>query len=283
MTCTYVARVYTQLAKTACLIGVFALAGCAASHAIDAAIVRAWERSESMPLATRIDETLTIERAYSIQKKVVQSMLGDRTPVGFKAGFTSSAAQSRFGADEPVAGVLLTAAHQTPPVLQLSALRGLHLETEVAMRVGKRIDSRLTSTATLIAHIDGIAPAIELPNLDYADPQHLSALDIIATNVAAAYFRTGTFLSPRERDPNDVTVRLTCDGEEVNVGSGRDAMGDQWQAALWLVNTIIDMGWTIEPGQVLLTGALGNMVKARAAHCVASFANWGELSVTIEP
>lgn len=140
-----------------------------------------------MPLATRIDETLTIERAYSIQKKVVQSMLGDRTPVGFKAGFTSSAAQSRFGADEPVAGVLLTAAHQTPPVLQLSALRGLHLETEVAMRVGKRIDSRLTSTATLIAHIDGIAPAIELPNLDYADPQHLSALDIIATNVVLSH------------------------------------------------------------------------------------------------
>lgn len=235
-----------------------------------------------MPLATRIDETLTIERAYAVQTRIVHATLHGRRPVGFKAGLTSSAAQDRFQTDEPVAGVLLTPPLQTPTPLKLSELRGLYLETEVAMRIGKRIDNRLASTAALAAHVDGIAPAIELPNLDYEDAQHLRALDIVASNVAATYFKTGQFVSPDERDPNEVIARLTCDGEDVSVGSARDAMGDQWRAALWLVNTMIDRGWTIEPGQVLLTGALGNMVRARAARCVASFGDWGELTVAIE-
>lgn len=270
-----------QIAQNTCFIGTLALCGCSTTHSIDAAILDAWKRNEAIPLATRIDETLTIEGAYALQTRFVRKTLRDETPVGFKAGLTSLAAQRRFGASGPIAGVLLVAASSTPCELQLSALRGLHLELEVALRIGKRIDRRLSDVDALKKHIDGVAPAIELPNLDYQTPEHLTALDIVASNVAAAYFVTGDFLSPSRRDPNALVATLVCDGESVNVGNARDAMGDQWTAALWLVNTMIDQGWTLQPGQVLLTGALGQMVRAHAGTCVGDFADWGHLTVRI--
>lgn len=243
--------------------------------------MRSMKRGESLPLAHRIDETLTIERAYTMQKNIVRKRLEDRMPVGFKAGLTSEPARKRFHAAAPVAGVLITPASQTPPTLSLAKLRGLHIETEVAMRIGKPIRTRVESVEELRAHIDGIAPAIELPNLDYETPEQLTAVDIVATNVAAAYFIVGDFIAPTARDPNKALARLTCNGSELNVGRARDAMGDQWKAALWLVNTMIEQGWTLERGQLLLTGSLGRMLRAEPGDCIADFGDWGRLEIRL--
>jgi 2-keto-4-pentenoate hydratase len=258
----------------------FLLAGCA-STAIDHAIINAWNGNDSIPLAHVIDETLTIERAYRVQTRIVQSALRTQRPAGFKAGLTSHAAQARFRTKAPVAGVLINESADTPHPLQLSKLRGLHLETEVALRVGIPIRARLKSTEDLRAHIDGIAAALELPNLDYEHPDQLEAVDIVASNVAATYFLLGEFAPPQRRDANRVPTSLECEGERLSSGKGRDAMGDQWTAALWLVNTTIDQGWTIEPGQVLLTGALGQAVRAQPGQCVADFGDWGRIEVEI--
>jgi 2-keto-4-pentenoate hydratase len=177
--------------------------------------------------------------------------------------------------------VLWTDPKQTPAVLQLSKLRGLNIETEVAFRIGAPIRKHLTDVSEMQRHVDGIAAAIELPNLDYTTPAELTAADIVASNVAAAYFIVGEFESPAKRDPNLAAPRLNCEGQEVNVGHARDALGDQWQAALWLVNTMVDQGWSIEPGEILMTGALGRMLPAKPGHCVADYADWGSLEITI--
>jgi 2-keto-4-pentenoate hydratase len=260
----------------------FVLAGCALTASrVEREIIDAWNRNEPAPLAHLIDETLTIERAYEIQTRIVRKNLRGRSPSGFKAGLTSKPSQQRFDAPGPIAGVLIMTAMDTPPQLKLTELRGLHLETEVAMRIGKPIRDRVASIEELRSHIDGIAPAIELPNLDYARADQLNALDIVASNVAAAYFRVGEFVAPASRDANGTTPVLECDRKEVNRGRARDAMGDQWAAALWLVNTALEHGWTLEPGQVLLTGALGKMVPAQPGHCIADFGEWGKLEVHI--
>lgn len=264
---------------------VFLLLGCSAltTQRIDEAVIHAWQRNEPLPLAHRIDETLTIERAYETQTRSVRRVLADEKPVGFKAGLTSKPAQARFSADGPIAGVLLKAPSSTPRELKLSELRGLHIETEVAMRVGEPIRRRLTSVDELRSHIDGVAPAVELPNLDYQDANELNALDIVATNVAAAYFLLGEFASPQQRDANALSASLSCNGREMSRGNAREALGDQWTAALWLVNTMLDQGWTIERGQVLLTGALGKMVPAQPGRCTADFGPWGRIELRLFP
>lgn len=243
----------------------------------------AWREHRPLP---NIDETLTINSAYQVQTRSVRAKLQDAPPAGFKAGLTSTVAQARFKTNGAVAGVLFKeGARRSADTVRLSELRGLHIEVEVAMRIGTAIDQPLADVTALRDHIDGIAPAIEMPNLDYVAPQALDAVDIVATNVAAANYIVGDFISPQQRDPNAVAVRLVCEDQEVTTGHARDALGDQWQAALWLVNQMVEQGWRLDSGQILLTGALGRAVPATKGRCVASYhaadIEWGTLTVNV--
>lgn len=233
-----------------------------------------------------IDETLTIASAYQVQTRSVRARLRGASPAGFKAGLTSAPAQARFKTNDAVAGVLFKegALHSADSV-SLREARGLYIEVEIAMRIGTAIDRPLADIAELRAHIDGIGPAIELPNLDFAQPQSVDAIDIIANNVAAAKYIVGDFVSPLERDPNAVDVRLVCNDQEMFTGKATDSLGDQWRAALWLVNKMVAEGWSITPGQVLLTGSLGKMLPGATGHCVASYhsssTQWASLAINV--
>ena len=83
-------------------------------------------------------------------------------------------------------------------------------------------------------------------------------------------------------DLNAVEVTLSRDGETVNTGKGTDALGDQWQAALWLVNTTLEHGWTIEPGQLIITGALGNMIPGKSGRYIADYGDMGTIAFEIQ-
>ena len=246
-------------------------------------IVTSWREQQPLP---NIDETLTIDTAYRVQTRSVRTRLQGATPAGFKAGLTSAPAQARFKTNHAVAGVLFKeGARKSADTLRLSELRGLTVEVELAMRVGTTIDKPLADVAALREHIDGIAPAIELPNINYVNLQAVDVTDLIATNVSAANYIVGDFVSPQQRDPNSVAVRLSCNDQEVMSGKARDALGDQWQAAFFLVNTMIEQGWKFEPGQILLTGALGRAIPAAVGRCVASYhaadQPWGTLTVNV--
>jgi 2-keto-4-pentenoate hydratase len=261
-----------------------ALTGCSSpQQRIVDEIVTSWREQRVLP---NIDESLTNDSAYRVQTRSVRAKLQGANPAGFKAGLTSAPAQARFKTNDAVAGVLFKeGALQSTGTVSLREARGLHIEVEIAMRIGTAIDKPLADVAALRAHVDGIAPAIELPNLDYAQPQSLDAIDIIATNVAAAKYIVGEFVSPQQRDPNAVDVRLTCNDEEMFTGKGSDSLGDQWRAALWLVNKTLEQGWQIEPGQILLTGSLGKMLPGATGHCVASYhtnhTQWASLEINV--
>jgi 2-keto-4-pentenoate hydratase len=268
------------------IVSVFlGLAACISpQRRVASAVLEARGNNEALPLPHVIDETLTIAAAYRIQKRLVEEVLDGAQPAGFKAGLTSLPAQKRFHAEGPVAGVLMPwGLRHSGDTLDLSDLRGLHIETEVAFRIGTAIREPLATVDEMKRHVDGIAPAVELPDLDYATSQQLNAVDIVATNVAAAAFILGEFAAPDSRDPNEVAPQLICNDALVNAGNARDALGDQWQAALWLVNKIVEQGWSVEAGQVLMTGALGRMVPAQAAQCTATFGKWGTIELRVVP
>jgi 2-keto-4-pentenoate hydratase len=58
-------------------------------------------------------------------------------------------------------------------------------------------------------------------------------------------------------------------------------MGNQWEALYWLINHIIDQGYTIGEGQVLLTGALGEVLPCEPGSYEADFGNVGTVSFTV--
>ena len=276
----------TRAARSIASMSLICLVLCACSsperRVVDE-IVTSWREQRALP---KIDETLTIDSAYRVQTRSVRERLQGASPAGFKAGLTSAPAQARFKANDAVAGVLFKeGALQSASTVSLHELRGLHIEVEIAMRIGTPIDEPLADVDALRAHIDGMAPAIELPNLDYTQPQSLDATALIATNVAAAKYIVGAFASPRERDPNATEVRLVCNDQEMFTGKGTDALGDQWRAALFLVNQMVRQGWRIERGQILLTGSLGRMLPGTTGHCIAGYhshrTQWAQLEINV--
>ena len=72
-------------------------------------------------------------------------------------------------------------------------------------------------------------------------------------------------------------VALQHDGATLHEAQASDLLGDQWQALLWLVNRVVELGYVIELGQLLLTGALGPAHPAKQGDYVATFTGMGEI------
>jgi len=238
------------------------------------------EEQKPIPVLSKT-ANLDEQMAYQVQKAYVQKQLSHNRVAGFKGGLTSPGAQKKFGLNSPVAGVLFTSGKITGyPVVDRKAFRGLLIETEIAFLVGQPIDHPLKDVGELKERISAVLPAIELPEAGFANLQEVKGVDVIAANVGAVKFIAGLSKKPSE-DINNVRVTLYHNGRVVNQGKGSEVMGDQWQAALWLVNKMIGEGYKLEPGQILMTGALGQMLPGQPGKYLADYGSFGKVYFTI--
>ena len=217
--------------------------------------------------------------AYRIQKAFVRHRYGWGDIAGYKGGLTAQPAWEKFGLTAPVVGVLAAEGAQKGTVAG-SDYAKLMIETEIAYRFATRIDAPVADIATLKTLVDGVAPAIELPDLGFADLANLNGRDLIAANVSARGFIVGQWQAPTV-DVNGITTRLYRNGALVSEGQARDAMGDQWQALLTLVNILVEQNRTIEPGQFIITGVLGKMVPGEAGEYRGEFGVLGEVGFRV--
>jgi 2-keto-4-pentenoate hydratase len=75
---------------------------------------------------------------------------------------------------------------------------------------------------------------------------------------------------------------LTRDGELVDTGAGAAALGDPAAVVAWLANTLAADGIGLEPGHLVMTGALHAAVPMRAGErYTAEFDRLGSVRVTI--
>ncbi len=206
-------------------------------------------------------------KAYAIQAIVVKDVYGTKI-AGYKAGLTSPITQQRFGIDQPVLGVLPESG-QLSSGATLALVPGLKIEVEIGFLVG--VDDQPAA----------MLPIIELPRLDYADMKQVSLADIVATNVSAYRFISGTTGVP---DPNvrSYEVSLDKDGKELFSAFGLDALGDPLDSYAWMVNKIRAIGYELKPGMIMMTGALGRVVDAEPGTYVAHYGPLGELEFRIE-
>jgi len=271
-------------------IAVVLVAGCETIDPVQEGSYRVTEalrNQQPVPMLSPLyGKELTIDRAYRIQRLTQEQLFQGRAPAGFKGGLTNAAAQQRYGANEPIAGVLppgamLKADEIDGYRVRLKDFRQPMVEVEVGYRVAQRITQTLPDVKTLQSYLGEVMPAVELPDMQLASAD-VRAVDIIVANAYASHVITGLGRAPALTDPNAVSVTLYKDGEVLNQGAGRDVSGDQWQALLWLVNRTIESGWTIEPGQVLITGAMGKPVPMSGGIYVADFGRFGRLEWSVE-
>ena len=81
---------------------------------------------------------------------------------------------------------------------------------------------------------------------------------------------------------NFLGIEVHKEGDLLLKGDSSDAMGDQWQALLWLVNQTVANGWEIEPGQLLITGAIGKMLPASIGFYQVSYGALGHIDFYVE-
>jgi 2-keto-4-pentenoate hydratase len=241
-------------------------------------LMQAEATHQSIPVLSVQYPAMDIPLAYRVQKTYVEKKLTTEKIAGFKAGLTSRRGQKRFGVSAPIAGVLFESGKLTGKVtVDKEAFRHLMLETEIGFVIGSPMTQPVDDVAALRKSIKAVMPIIELPDVGFADMKRLTGVDIIAANVSAKQFIAGQPQLVDGVDLNTLTVTLSLDGQEMSQGIGAEASGDQWQAALWLVNTMIEQGWTIEPGNILLTGALGKMLPGNPGEYVADYGSFGTI------
>ncbi|HSC35350.1 MAG TPA: fumarylacetoacetate hydrolase family protein [Thermodesulfobacteriota bacterium] len=246
-------------------------------------IFEAERENEPIPLPTTGNPGLTLEGTYEIQTEYVRLKLGNDKIAGYKAGLTSRGAQEKFGVSTPVSGVLFSSGmYMNSPSVDGSKLRGPVIETEIGFVVGKPIEEKITDAGRLMDHISTIMPVIEIPEAGFADMNKLKAEDIVAANVGSAAFITGAQKPLANDDLDGLIVELVSGGETLYEGRGSDAMGGQREALLWLVNSVLGNGWKIEKGNILITGALGNVVPANPGRYEARYGGLGNISFEIK-
>ena len=217
------------------------------------------------------------ENAYRVQSFFVQKLLAqnDDTIAGFKAGLTAEPQMKRFNATSPAGaplfrGGLIEVLDSSKPI-RLKPFKGMMLETELAFKTAQPITEVLKDESALKDLIASVHPAVEVPQLFFADMGKVDFFEIVASAIGSKIFMVGSPFLLTEINPDEVKVRLTVGGDVVNEGKATDALDGQWRALLWLVNTMVERGYKIEAGQYLLTGALGKMIPAKSGLYVADF------------
>ena len=184
-----------------------------------------------------------------------------RRVVGHKIGLTAKAVQQQFGVDQPDFGVLFDdMAVVDGGILEASCVLQPRVEAEIALVLGRDLDSEVISADDVMAATDYAIAAIEIVDSRIADWQ-ISFADTVADNGSSAFFVLGS----QKRTLEDLDL-YTCgmvleiSEEIVSLGAGAACMGHPLNAAAWLAETLVRRGEGLKAGEVVLTGALGPMV-----------------------
>ena len=246
-------------------------------------LINAYKDNKPLPIISDRCPHIDQVAAYKIQKKFVQQRLENDTVAGFKAGLTSIKSQNKFGTETPVAGVLLASGlNKGSPDVDIKNFIMPMIETEIGFIIGKPINKPVLEINMLIDKIEAVVPVIEIPDIGFEDTKRVKGVDIIASNVASTDFILGNAKTFSNIDINEISVTLFSNGNVINRGVATDAMGNQLKALLWLVNEIVKHGWVVEPGQIMITGALGKIIPGKQGKYSADFGILGNISFNMK-
>jgi 2-oxo-3-hexenedioate decarboxylase len=197
---------------------------------------------------------LTLPAAYAIQHAVIARRLnrGERL-IGIKLGFTSRAKMAQMGVSDIIVGQL-TDAMRAPDGGEVDLARFIHprIEPEIAFRLARDLDPADPGT-DIEAAVDAVAPALEIIDSRYQNFR-FSLPDVVADNTSAAAFVVGPW-HPVGPSLANRAVRLTVDGEPVEIGSTAAILGHPTRALHALLTMAGRYDFPLRAGDVVLAGA----------------------------
>jgi 2-keto-4-pentenoate hydratase len=158
-------------------------------------------------------------------------------------------------------------------------------EPEFAFRMGRSLPPRSTpySVEDVLAAVDTLHPAIELPDSRFADFAKAGEAQLIADNACAHLFVLGAPTTADWRAVDLVEQRpvVTLRGQRF-VGYGGNVLGDPRVALAWLANELRQLGVTLKAGEVVTTGTCHPPLSIQPGdRFEADFGAFGRVSVAL--
>jgi 2-keto-4-pentenoate hydratase len=205
------------------------------------------------------DDVRPITRAdgYAIQARLEPR---SAAPLyGWKIAATSKAGQAHIAVDGPLAGRLLRErVFEDGGTVPFGANHMRVAEAEFAFRMRQDLAPRPVAyaVADVLAAVDSLHPAIEIPDSRFNDYTSVGAPQLIADNACAHYFVLGqaTRADWRAIDLAAHTVGGEVVGGIRREGIGANVLGDPRVALTWLANELSALGVTLAAGVVVTTG-----------------------------
>jgi 2-keto-4-pentenoate hydratase len=238
----------------------------------------------AIPPFTDEDASLTMADGYAVQAELTRMLLagGDRI-VGYKVGLTSKPMQRMIGVSTPDYGpVLGTTVYRHGDEVSLGAFIQPKIEAEIVFVLGDRLCGPGVSVTDAHRATAGIAAALEIVDSRFADWRIKLADTVsdLASNGAAVV--SGQLVPLAGLDPRLIGMTLSRNGELADTGAGAAALGDPLAVVAWLANTLGEHGVALEPGHLVMTGALHAAVEMAAGDVFrAEFDRLGPVSVRV--
>lgn len=219
---------------------------------------------------------------YAIQAALEDQSLGEL--LGWKIAATSEAGQKHINVAGPLAGRIMSdmliadggTASMTGNEMRVG-------EPEFAFRMGRDLPPRAApySVDEVLAAVDTLHPAIEIPDSRFTDFVSAGEAQLIADNACAHLFVLGPATSAdwRAIDLVEERPQITLRGERY-MGHGKNVLGDPLMALTWLANELRELGITLRAGEVVTTGTCHPPLPIQAGdHFMADFGVLGKVSV----
>jgi 2-keto-4-pentenoate hydratase len=223
--------------------------------------------------------------AYAIQAALEQS---SAAPLfGWKIAATSEAGQKHINVDGPMAGRILSETVIADGGTASMAGNEMRVgEPEFAFRMATDLPPRPSpyTVVEVLAAVDTLHPAIEIPDSRFSDFVSAGAAQIIADNACAHLFVLGpaTTSDWRSLDLVEHKPVITLRGNQF-IGHGKNVLGDPRIALAWLANELRQLGVTLRSGEIVTTGTCHPPLPIQSGDVFeADFGVIGKVSVRFE-
>ena len=239
------------------------------TNAIEQAAERLWQAHASASPCAPVRELIgagDVEAAYAVQQRNTQRWLAQgRRLAGRKIGLTSRAVQQQLGVDQPDFGMLfadMCIADGEP--IDTSRILQPKIEAEIALVIERELPHEKHTVADLIGATAYALPALEIVGSRIAG-WDIRLADTIADNASSGLFVLGS-RPVRLADVDLIGCGMLMErrGEQLSSGTGAACLGNPLHAAVWLADVMVRFGMPLQPGDIIMTGALGPMVPVQA-------------------
>lgn len=245
---------------------------------------RHWQRSTRLDQLPEECRPVTRADGYAVQAEVANA--SGQAVAGWKIAATSAAGQRHINVDGPLAGRLL-AGRELAPAGTVSLAGNLMrvAEAEFAFTLARplpRRDAPYTMDAVMAA-VDSLHPAIEIPDSRYVDFAAVGGPQLIADTACANWFMIGPEVPGfwRERDLAAHRVAARRNGEVAAEGGGLNVLGDPRIALTWIANELCAFERGLRAGDVVITGTCVPPVPvAPGDHVHMDFGDFGTIDAS---